>query len=102
MIVSIASGKGGTGKTTVAVNMALSLENVQLLDCDVEEPNTHILLQPAITSVTTIYKHVPHIIEGRCNHCKQCARFCTYHALFVAADTALVFPNSVTAVEAAA
>lgn len=93
MIVSIASGKGGTGKTTVAVNMALSLENVQLLDCDVEEPNTHILLQPAITSVTPIYKHVPQIMEGQCNYCKQCATFCTYHALFVAADTALVFPE---------
>ena len=93
MIISIASGKGGTGKTTVAVNMALSLENVQLLDCDVEEPNTHILLQPAITNVTSIYKHVPQIIEGRCNYCKQCARFCAYHALFVAAETALVFPE---------
>jgi MinD superfamily P-loop ATPase len=93
MILSIASGKGGTGKTTVAVNMALSLENVQLLDCDVEEPNAHILLQPAITSVTSIYKHVPQIMEGRCNYCKQCARFCTFHALFVAADTALVFPE---------
>ena len=43
MILSIASGKGGTGKTSVAVNLALSLENVQLLDCDVEEPNIHLL-----------------------------------------------------------
>ncbi len=48
LIITVASGKGGTGKTTVAVNMALSLENVQLLDCDVEEPNSHILLQPKI------------------------------------------------------
>ena len=46
LIITVASGKGGTGKTTVAVNMALALENVQLLDCDVEEPNSHILLQP--------------------------------------------------------
>jgi len=45
-IIAVASGKGGTGKTTVAVNMALSIENVQLLDCDVEEPNAHVLLQP--------------------------------------------------------
>ena len=46
MIVSVASGKGGTGKTSVAVNMALSVGNVQLLDCDVEEPNAHLLLHP--------------------------------------------------------
>ena len=46
MIISIASGKGGTGKTTVATSLALSLENVQLLDCDVEEPNAHIFLKP--------------------------------------------------------
>jgi MinD superfamily P-loop ATPase len=93
MIISIASGKGGTGKTTVAVNMALSLENIQLLDCDVEEPNAHILLQPAITHIISIHKPVPQILEERCNYCKQCARFCSYHALFVATDTALVFPE---------
>ena len=46
MIVSVASGKGGTGKTSVAVNMALSVGNIKLLDCDVEEPNAHLLLHP--------------------------------------------------------
>ena len=49
MIVSVASGKGGTGKTSVAVNMALSVGNVQLLDCDVEEPNAYLLLHPEMT-----------------------------------------------------
>ncbi len=48
MIISVASGKGGTGKTTVAVNLSLSLNNVQFLDCDVEEPNAHIFLKPRI------------------------------------------------------
>jgi MinD superfamily P-loop ATPase len=93
MILSIASGKGGTGKTTVAVNMALSLENVQLLDCDVEEPNAHILLQPKIAEATPIYKLVPQIVEERCTYCKQCSTFCAYNALFVAAETIMVFPE---------
>ncbi|KAF5428702.1 MinD superfamily P-loop ATPase, contains an inserted ferredoxin domain [Candidatus Methanophagaceae archaeon] len=48
MIISVASGKGGTGNTTIAVNLALSLDNVMLLDCDVEEPNAHIFLKPEI------------------------------------------------------
>ena len=49
MIISVASGKGGTGKTTVSVNLALSLdEDVQFIDCDVEEPNAHIFLKPEI------------------------------------------------------
>lgn len=93
MILSIASGKGGTGKTTVAVNMALSLKNVQLLDCDVEEPNAHILLQPEIAKVIPIYKQVPQIMEERCSYCQHCSRFCAYHALFVAAEVTLVFPE---------
>jgi MinD superfamily P-loop ATPase len=93
MILSIASGKGGTGKTTVAVNMALSLKNVQLLDCDVEEPNAHILLQPEIAEVTPVYKQVPQIREERCSYCKRCSTFCAYNAIFVAAETIMVFPE---------
>ena len=54
MIISIASGKGGTGKTTVAVNLALSMDSkVQLLDCDVEEPNAHLFIKPIIEEVKT-------------------------------------------------
>jgi len=83
MILSIASGKGGTGKTSVAVNLALSLDNVQLLDCDVEEPNAHILLHPEISETTPVCKSIPVIQEDRCDYCGKCAEFCKYHALFV-------------------
>ncbi len=93
MIITVASGKGGTGKTTVAVNMALSLENVQLLDCDVEEPNSHILLQPTITETEPVYSKVPVISEELCVYCGKCSKFCAYNALFVAPKTVMVFPE---------
>jgi MinD superfamily P-loop ATPase len=93
MIITVASGKGGTGKTTVAVNMALSLENVQLLDCDVEEPNAHILLQPEIHETKPVYTRVPVISEELCDYCGKCSKFCAYNALFVAPKTVMVFPE---------
>jgi MinD superfamily P-loop ATPase len=93
LIITVASGKGGTGKTTVAVNMALSLENVQLLDCDVEEPNSHILLQPEITETKQVHTKVPVVSEELCVYCGKCSKFCAYNALFVAPKTMLVFPE---------
>ncbi|MEM3486002.1 MAG: ATP-binding protein [Nitrososphaerales archaeon] len=94
MILSVASGKGGTGKTTVAVNLALSLEkNVQLLDCDVEEPNTHILLQPQIDEVRTVYLPIPKVNERLCDWCGKCSEFCEYRAIAVVAKKVLVFPE---------
>jgi len=93
MRVAIASGKGGTGKTSVAVNLALSLGDVQLLDCDVEEPNAHLLLKPREDDVQPVEVVVPEIDIGLCDFCGACARFCQYHALFVAGETALVFPE---------
>jgi len=93
LIITIASGKGGTGKTTVAVNMALSLENVQLLDCDVEEPNSHILLQPTIHEIKPVCTKTPVISEELCDYCGKCSKFCAYNALFVAPKTVMVFPE---------
>ncbi len=89
----MASGKGGTGKTSVAVNLALSLCGVQVLDCDVEEPNAHILLRPEVEETIPVELLVPRIIEERCDYCGECAKFCQYNALFVVGETAMVFPE---------
>jgi len=91
--IAVASGKGGTGKTSVAVNLALSLGGVQVLDCDVEEPNAHILLRPEVEETIPVELLVPKIIEDRCDYCGECARFCQYNALFVVGETAMVFPE---------
>jgi len=91
MIIAVASGKGGTGKTTVAVNMALSLGKVQLLDCDVEEPNAHILLRPEILDTLPVYTLIPRILEELCDYCGKCAEFCTFNALFVAPKAIMTF-----------
>lgn len=84
--IAVASGKGGTGKTTVAVALALSLAPeipVQLVDCDVEEPNAHVFLKPEITQREPAQLLVPQVDVGRCTYCGECARACRYGALAV-------------------
>ena len=83
MIISVASGKGGTGKTTVSTNLALSLNGVQFLDCDVEEPDAHIFLKPKIESRKTVSIPVPQVDEAKCNFCGKCAQVCAYNAIAV-------------------
>jgi len=92
MIISIASGKGGTGKTTIATNLAVSLKSdVQLLDCDVEEPNSHLFIQPVIEKVNTITTPVPEVDMEKCSLCGKCGEICQFKAIVVIADTVLVF-----------
>jgi MinD superfamily P-loop ATPase len=94
MIISVASGKGGTGKTLVATSLALSLkgtERVQFLDCDVEEPNGHVLLKPVFSHSEMTCIPVPAIDEKKCNHCGMCADVCAYHALAVLPKNVMVF-----------
>ena len=94
MIISVASGKGGTGKTTVAVNMAASLgRGVQVLDCDVEAPNAHLFLCPSIDETTPVSVPVPEIDEAKCTHCKKCAEICRFKAIAVIGETVLTFPE---------
>lgn len=94
MIISVASGKGGTGKTTVATNLALSLgEDVTLLDCDVEEPNAHLFVKPIITVETPISTFIPEINEGVCSGCRKCVDICRFSALAAAGKRILLFPE---------
>ena len=95
MIIAIASGKGGTGKTTVATNLAytalLSGKNIHLLDCDVEEPNCHIFLKPEIEQNTKVSLPVPKVDEDKCNGCGECAVICQYSAIISLGTKALTF-----------
>ncbi len=94
MVLSVASGKGGTGKTLVATSLALSVQSgggVQFLDCDVEEPDAHIFLKPTLTRREKVCIPVPKVAEDTCTHCGKCAEVCAFHCLAVLKDRVLVF-----------
>jgi MinD superfamily P-loop ATPase len=105
VIVAVASGKGGTGKTTVAVSLALSLGRngaarsggdghpPLYLDCDVEEPNAALFLQPDIVERREVGQMIPSVDLETCTHCGRCAEVCQYHAIAVVGDKVLVFPE---------
>jgi MinD superfamily P-loop ATPase len=96
VIIAVASGKGGTGKTTVATSLALSLASdtpVLFLDCDVEGPNAHLMLKPAFTHREDAFLLVPAVDEALCDHCGICAEVCQYQALAVTGQRVLVFPE---------
>ena len=93
MIISVASGKGGTGKTTVATSLARSLGKVQFLDCDVEEPNAQIFLKPNIDQKKPVGIPVPEVDKDRCNYCGKCAEVCEFNAIVVIKEKVLIFPE---------
>ncbi|MBN2391565.1 MAG: ATP-binding protein [Anaerolineae bacterium] len=99
MRLAIASGKGGTGKTTVAVSLALSLATASppssplFLDCDVEEPNAALFLRPEITAQRDVGLLIPDVDMARCTACGRCAEVCEYHAITVIGKQVLVFPE---------
>lgn len=93
MVISVASGKGGTGKTTIALSLAFSLNNVQLIDCDVEEPNCHLFLNPQIEKRFPVGIATPKVDESRCDYCGKCADACQFKALAVIKGSVLHFPE---------
>ncbi|MEA3266373.1 MAG: 4Fe-4S binding protein, partial [Candidatus Fermentibacteria bacterium] len=94
MKIAVASGKGGTGKTTVAVAIAMAAtEPVTYADCDVEEPNGSIFLKPIVFKNEKVLVDVPVIDEEKCTSCGECARFCQFNALVSMGTPPLVFPE---------
>lgn len=94
MKIAVASGKGGTGKTTVSVNLARVLKtDVWLADCDVEEPNAHLFLKTSDPSEKIIGIPVPEVNEDLCSSCGECAKICQFSAMVTFGTTPLVFPE---------
>lgn len=96
MKIAVTAGKGGTGKTTVATNLALALsqtQKVQLLDCDVEEPDAHIFLDPGFDHQEPVYMKRPNVNPEACNQCGRCAEMCRFNAIAVVGGKATVFPE---------
>jgi MinD superfamily P-loop ATPase len=81
LIISVASGKGGTGKTTIACGLVSVINNSVYIDCDVEEPNGHILLKPENLRAEPSYKVIPEINSNKCNFCNKCTEICEFNAL---------------------
>lgn len=94
MIIAVASGKGGTGKTTVSVNLARVFgSEVRLLDCDVEEPNAHLFLKGSKIKEEIVTIPIPQVDESLCDGCGECGKFCEYHAIVTFGTAPLVFPE---------
>ena len=97
MKIAIASGKGGTGKTTIALNLALSLietgRRVHLLDCDVEEPDTHLFLKTTLNLRKKVNLLIPEVDMGKCTLCGECASACEFNAIAVIGKKVMVFPE---------
>ncbi len=96
MQITVSAGKGGTGKTTVATNLALALREeyeVEFYDCDVEEPDSHIFLQPELDRTEAVNIKIPEISEEKCTYCGKCSEACEFNALATFEDNVLVYPE---------
>jgi MinD superfamily P-loop ATPase len=94
-VIAIASGKGGTGKTTIATNLALLIsragKKVQYVDCDAEEPNGHIFLKPVIEKTEAVTVAVPQVELDKCTGCGKCGELCQYSAIVAFKKNVLTF-----------
>jgi MinD superfamily P-loop ATPase len=96
MQITVASGKGGTGKTTIATSLALSLvghQDIWFLDCDVEAPNAHLFLKPDLNRQSQAVIMIPQIQKERCTLCGKCVEVCQFHALAKVGKSIMVFPQ---------
>jgi MinD superfamily P-loop ATPase len=97
LVITVAAGKGGTGKTLIAVNLALSLQRAGvetlLVDADVEEPNDHLFVKPDISRREQVTISVPRIDDDRCDRCGECSSFCAYGAMATTPDRVILFED---------
>lgn len=92
--IAVASGKGGTGKTTIALNLAAAIGSpVTLLDCDVEEPNVHLFLGPSWEANEEFHVLNPSFDEERCSGCGECKRHCRFNAIAIFGGKPMLFPE---------
>lgn len=91
MKIACLSGKGGAGKTLVAVNLAAVAKNATYIDCDVEEPNGRLFLKPVVTETKIVTTLLPEFDPDKCIGCKKCVQFCRFHALIYIKDNPIVF-----------
>lgn len=93
MKIAVASGKGGTGKTTVALALADSMKKSSVyVDCDVEEPNAHLFLSPDLFMSQTVYSFIPEIDETKCNLCGKCEEICMFSSLVIIGKKLMTYP----------
>jgi len=94
MIVAVASGKGGTGKTTVTASLAVTWPgSVVAVDLDVDEPNLHLFLRPEISGADAVTLEVPLVDEAKCTRCRACSELCQFKAIAVMGKAILTFPE---------
>ena len=93
MKIAVLSGKGGTGKTFVSVNLAENAPSAFYLDCDVEEPNGHLFFKSDHVKKIPVYKKLPVFSEDKCNGCRECVEFCKFNALALIGKKPKVFPD---------
>jgi MinD superfamily P-loop ATPase len=93
MIIAVLSGKGGTGKTLLSVNLAAAAERASYVDCDVEEPNGHLFFKPEIIKEEEVYVKIPIVDNGLCNGCRKCVDFCNYNALAYTRNKLIIFED---------